>query len=309
MQYSDYKIEQLLEVPKYRTICECFLSLVESEEDKEILTSILVNGGYNNYSCTSNMCNKDNPRIESQRRISMAYLFIKNRETFDYFVENNINLFHGTNANALPSIIEHGLNCVDDLKEKGIEVTTGEEWSRIGGKRNFSSLTDVLDISQGYASFNPKGADKTITYGIVLGISKNEEINSKSRNIYSDIPELGIVGGVSKESIKSISVPSDKVEFVKKIVGEENIKVLPMDDMEQKFFYFNDSYIEFSQEEFEKFKRSLKEEQENKTFKEQELDEMVKSRKLFDMKKMYEKIRQLLTKKEDLENGRNVTLK
>ena len=107
MQYSDFTLDQMFERCKnYQDVCNIFFELAKDSERKEQLESILYTGGYKDFGCSSKISNKDNPGIELRRRLSMAYLLIRNPKSFDYFVENQINLFHGTNANALPSILK-----------------------------------------------------------------------------------------------------------------------------------------------------------------------------------------------------------
>ena len=53
--------------------------------------------------------NKDNDEMEMKRRISMAFLFVCNPDTFVFLVTNHVNLFHGTNGNALHQILKYGL--------------------------------------------------------------------------------------------------------------------------------------------------------------------------------------------------------
>lgn len=83
----------------------------------------------------------DNPIIEAQRRISMAYLLVNDRDTYEYLKENHINIFHGTNANAIPGIAKYGLQSVNKIIESKRKVRSGEAWSRIKGKRNFNAFT------------------------------------------------------------------------------------------------------------------------------------------------------------------------
>jgi len=52
---------------------------------------------------------KNNPHLERKKRVAFAYLLATNPETFEMIDKNNINLFHGTNANALPNILKYGL--------------------------------------------------------------------------------------------------------------------------------------------------------------------------------------------------------
>jgi hypothetical protein len=96
----------------YPKLCNLFISLAQTKEQKEKLESILYNGGYLDYSISSDVVNKDNPSIEACRRITMAYLILRNPDTFDMMVKNKVCLYHGTNGNALPGILTYGLNSV-----------------------------------------------------------------------------------------------------------------------------------------------------------------------------------------------------
>ena len=110
-KYSDYSFEGVMSVPSYRKLCEEFLNLAPNAEIKSKLESILFKGGYKDF-CVSSKIARDNIDFEVNKRLDLASLLITNPETFDVLVENNINLFHGTNANALPSILKYGLNTV-----------------------------------------------------------------------------------------------------------------------------------------------------------------------------------------------------
>lgn len=54
----------------------------------------------------------------------MAYVLATYPETFEVLSENNIDLFHGTNINALPDILKYGMNSLQELSNKGITVST-----------------------------------------------------------------------------------------------------------------------------------------------------------------------------------------
>ena len=239
MKYSVYSYEQIMKDPNYQKICNMFLSLSKDEETTRKLQSILYYGGYLDYSVSSNIMSKNSPSVERQNRISAAYLIIRNPETFNVLVQNKINLFHGTNANALPSIMKYGICSVDESNNRGDKLTTGEEWSRIGGKRDFVSFTDVLDIAEGYSSINPNQKNKDLSFSVVFGTTVADIENTVKAKVNSDIPEVGIYGKLPKESIKVIMVPSDKVNFVKKILNDD-IQVVAIDDIEDRFYYIDD---------------------------------------------------------------------
>ena len=232
MKYTDFSQEQIMN-ENYTKICNYLLALSNNTETTEKLQSILYQGGYLNYGLASNIVNRDNPYIERRRRISMAYLIIRNPETFNCLVNNNINLFHGTSFNALPNILKYGVCSLAESKRIGNEVTTGERWSSFGKDRDFVSFTDVLDIAEGYSTINSDS--NNYSFPIILGITKEDAKNAGTVVISSDVVEVGINNRLPKEYIKTIMVPSNKVDIVKRIV-DNGIEVLAIDDVANKFY-------------------------------------------------------------------------
>ena len=260
MKYSDYSLDQLMSHSGYKKLCDMFLALAEDAETKGKLESVLYEGGYNGYKPSGDI-GKDNPFIDIQRRLGLAYLLLRNPETFDQIVENNIIYFHGTSANALPGILKYGINSVDKSVEQGIEVTTGEEWSRTQGKRDFVSFTDVLDIAEGYSSITPK-EETELTFPVVFGTTKEDLISSDIMRIHSDVPEVGVRDSFPVESISCIMVPSSKVETIKKMV-DSDVRVLPIDDVQERFYYAYDSNIYIDENAYEQLKSSSTKKEEN----------------------------------------------
>lgn len=112
MEYSNYTFEQMREKygEKLLNVINTFLDLAKSDAIKDKISKIFYYGGYGNYKLsTDRIPHRDNIYIDFQRRISMAYLLLTNPDTFEVFAQNNINLFHGTNGNALPGIFKYGL--------------------------------------------------------------------------------------------------------------------------------------------------------------------------------------------------------
>ena len=171
---------------------------------------------------------KNSPHIEGKKRLNMAYLLLKNPQMIETIEKSKACFFHGTNANALPSILKYGINSVDTSRENGIDVVTGEEWSRINGKRNFVSMTDCLDEALAYASTSPD-LNKLFNFGVVIGASFENMEDIRVSPVQSDISEVGVKGNLPLGHIKFLAVPEDKVEFVKKMVGEKDIQVISMD--------------------------------------------------------------------------------
>ena len=256
MNYTAYSLDRLMDFKNYKEICDRFLELAIDEETKEKLESILYKGGYKNYDPYGGE-GRNNPYIDIQRRMGLAYLIIKNPDTFDKLVDNNIMYFHGTRVDALPGILKYGLNCVDKIKEHGEEVLTGEEWSRYDGNREFISFTDVLDIAESYSSLSPKNKTE-LSFPIVIGTTKEKISDAHMMHIQSSVPEIGVRGEFPKESISCILVPSSKIDIVKKMAGD--IMVLPIDDVQNRFYWANpDGYeLVVIEEKYNNLKEDIK---------------------------------------------------
>ena len=246
-------------IPNYKNICDLYFGLVQDEETKVTLEEILYNGSYGDFVFNSGLSNKNNPMVEGQRRLSMAYLFIKNPSTFNTLAENKINLFHGTNSTALPAILEYGLGSIDSSEKRGLDVQTGEQWSRINGKRSFVSLTDVLGIAEGYSTLKGGVTDHS-SFEVIIGFCTEDIFKTKRSIISSDIPEVAVEDGVPLEYIKSICVPEEKVELVQNLIGDKDILVNAIDDIDDKFYYFDElGSIYVISEKYESLKRELQE--------------------------------------------------
>lgn len=235
----------------------------------------------------------------------MAYLLATHPDTFDAVVDNDIKLFHGTNANALPNILKYGLNSLAESDKKGISVSTGEKSSRTqyGKARNFSSWTDDIDLTLGYSSILPSEECRKneMSFEIVIGMSKSDVNQMRTCIVDSDVPEIGIKGNVPIENIKFIGVPPNKVEFVSKLVDDKSIIVAPIDTGE-KFYYIDiDEMGEIYLNE------DMMQEQE-KTFNNEEVKELVSGRKKSAIKGIYSKIKNVFDKvfnKEGINNERD----
>lgn len=239
-EYSDYSPSQILD-DTYILIAKKILELAHTDESKKKLKELLYEGGFEKFSV--NLGNqdyipkhKDSPMIEAERRLNYAYFFAQNPEAMNVIVENNILLYHGTQINALPNILKYGMNSVDELTQKGIDISTGEEWSRIAGKRNFISFTNSVDVAIKYAGNTGlnKNSEKT-EFGITLGIAPEALEELMAVSVHSDIPEIGIINHVPLEYIQLLTVPKEKVDFIRKLVGDMHIKVVGA-DMDDPFY-------------------------------------------------------------------------
>ncbi len=233
-KYSEYYYDQVATGPLYEKLANIFKEVAKDDDTRKKMDGILKEGGIGEYglSCEKYI-SRDDAGIEANRRMEMVYLLAHYPETFDRIAENDIHFFHGTGGNALPSILKNGLNSVDQSKEEGIKITTGEKWSRINGKRSFISLTDALSVAMQYAQMS--GGINKGDYGVIIGLKKEAIEHLKRCHVHSQCPEVGILGKISTEDISFIGVPRDKVKFVERLAQGKDIAVCPM-DFASKFY-------------------------------------------------------------------------
>lgn len=231
--YSVYNQDQIVD-NRYKQTAEKIINLVSQDEHKQTLRGILYEGGFDEFSVNlpeGIRMNRDNPRLEAIRRLEFAYLFAHNPEAMEVIIQGKTTLFHGTKAEALPSILEYGLKSGADANKVGIDITTGEEWSRINGQqRSFISLTNEPGIALGYA-----GAGNNNDFGVILGMNPERLKELDFVTVSSDMPEVGVMDNIELGYIDTIIVPKEKVDLVKELVGERPIKVVGM-DMEDPFY-------------------------------------------------------------------------
>lgn len=287
-KYSDYSFEGVMSVPSYRKLCEEFLNLAPNAEIKSKLESILFKGGYKDF-CVSSKIARNNVNFEVNKRLDLASLLITNPETFDVLVENNINVFHGTNANALPSILKYGLNSGAESEKMGIYVSTGEKWSRgfSGGQRDFVSFTDVLSVASDYSQLTPESGSEQLSFSVIIGTTKDDALKAGTCGVISSLPEIGVKNKLPLENIKVVAVPSDKVDFVKKLVGDDSIIVVAMDEPNYEPLYYRD--------EFYHLKINSQNIKNTKLFNFEEIKNMMFGRTLSDVKMKFEQIKNLLS--------------
>lgn len=301
MKYSIFTSEQIQELPKFDKICEHFYNLATDDSTREILRCIFYDGGYKGLGFSSQIGNKDNPVLELNRRICMAYLLIRNPETFHLMVENKINIFHGTNVNALFNILKYGLNSQVESEKKGVDVVTGEEWSRMFGKRNFVSLTDILDIAEGYASISPKGVN-SISFPVVICTSTEAVKENGYCIVHSDVPEIGVRDHLPLDKIKMIMVPSERIEFVKKLLGDSPIIVASMDGLDEKFYHIGSGgydYLHLDEKSYEDYRKSIFKKVFGRTYSLEEFKYLFLKKFLASAKEKLEDIKKNMTKKEE----------
>ena len=69
-----------------------FYDFAQDDNMKNELNKILKEGKIGNNGLGARFLCKDNPRIEAQRRTSMAYLLVNDRDTYEYLKENHIKI-------------------------------------------------------------------------------------------------------------------------------------------------------------------------------------------------------------------------
>lgn len=242
MDNIEYKSEFYLSphditaIEKYKTTkLPAILSKVQDEKTRAKITEIFYNGKCGEYSLTGTS-SKDNALLEFERRKSLIELAENSPEAFKQIIENNINLFHGTNFNALPGIIKNGgMLSEDNLHKSNNQVLTGEEWTRnlyTDRKRDFISFTDQLDCALDYAAISPSEEATHDSFGILIGISLEDLKDLRTYKIHSDIPELGISNKLPISKIKVVFVPNERLEFVSKILHDTGISTVSLDTLE-----------------------------------------------------------------------------
>lgn len=232
MVYTEFSREQIVDDLEYLNLCEYFFQLSTNDLMRKKLEGILYDGGYSSLGVSTRIGNKDSYVIERIRRISIANLLIKNQEAFDELVAGNINIFHGTNGNCLMGILKYGFKSSSEAKKSGI---IKESWIKSYKECDYVSFTDVLDVAEMYASLNRKDDNEKLAFPVIFGTSE-DNINKKDIfRVNSTVPEICVKKCLPVDSIKIILVPFDKVDFVKKIVGD-GIKVFGIDYYYDKFY-------------------------------------------------------------------------
>ena len=269
-----------------------FYDFAQDDNMKTELDKILKEGKIGNNGLGAHFSRKDNPRIEAQRRTSMAYLLVNDRDTYEYLKENHINIFHGTNANALVGIAKYGLRSAKEILEANEKILSGEVLGMLengnddlkkASIRDFISVTDVLDIAWNYMQINPKSFSAIIC----TSDEKMVEDNIKICPVVSDFPEIGIRDELPLETIKCVLVPKDKVDYVKVLFSDTDIQVLGLSNIDTRYFRFFMG-CQFNAEEYEKYKANrLEKKEEISKITEEDLKENASSRTRSKIQEMY----------------------
>ena len=271
-----------------------FYDFAQDDNMKTELDKILKEGKIGNNGLGAHFSRTDNPRIEAQRRISMAYLLVNDRDTYEYLKENHINIFHGTNANALVGIAKYGLRSAKEILEANEKILSGEVLGMLENAnddlkkasiRDFISVTDVLDIAWNYMQIDPKSFSAIIC----TSDEKMVEDNIKTCLVSSDVSEIGIRDELPLGTVKCVLVPKDKADYVKVLFSDTNIQVLGLSNIDTRYFWFDDFMgCQFNAKEYEKYKANrLEEKEEISKITEEDLKENASSRTRSKIQEMY----------------------
>jgi hypothetical protein len=190
MEYSAYNPREF-QTDNIQRIKEAFLQFAKDDETKSKIAGVLENGGFNDYSVNeySKLMNRDNPKIETIRRIGMAFLISQYPETFNYLSKNKIGLFHGTSSLALPKILSGGLKSFGKIKADGEQVISGEKstmkYREAHHSDNFVSVSDNMETIFDYSLF-----DNNKKFGVIIGINQEALKQLKTVAVDSYVPEI-----------------------------------------------------------------------------------------------------------------------
>ncbi len=226
----DYQAKQ------YKTISDNLImdSQQMPKEIQEKMRAVLCEGKYENFTIDSHLMNKNNGSIEASRRLHLASLLQADPVAFDVISKNNINLYHGTNSNALDSILKNGMHSEASSLKNGLSVSTGEFSYN---PRDFVSFTDDMGLALGYSTLSPSANALTDTsFSVLVGTSTDSLTDVKTVRVGSDTPEVGIGDNLSIEKIKVLAVPESKVVEVQQLInkyGQNHIKVIKSEGIAQ----------------------------------------------------------------------------
>lgn len=276
--------------PGYKRLYECFIELANTDSQKIAIEQIMKTGEFNGFKINSMLSNeKDSIRAERNRRIEFAEMILTNESLFLNLSNNGLNCFHGTEIDALDTILNKGLLSSTELSEQEIQLRTGEEYkmnqSNIYGgveKRHFVSLTDDFKTSVGYAGFHSKeqieffktNYGKELKDEPIIICFNSDDIAQKYGNslvhVQSTCNEIGLTTSISPSDIKCIITSYEKIEYVQSLASKFGIDVLGYDPS-YKFdkglnvnssgkFYTRQNYdIVIDEQEFARSKEALKE--------------------------------------------------
>lgn len=125
----------------------------------------------------------------------------------------------------------------------------------------------------------------------------------KTCNVNSDLPEVGIKDNIPLECIKAIAVPEDKVEFVRKLVDNDEIIVTPI-SIDERFYNIDSHEGIIVDAEKAKQLAEGKKQITRTNFNATEMAEISKTRIISGIRGIYEKIKEKV-KNRGKENGKD----
>lgn len=296
----------------YKKAIEALLRKAPNNENiRSKLKGILYEGGYDDFTVNSGMTNKDKPEYEINRRLNFAGLLISDPKAFETIAKDNVILFHGTNSNALPSILREGMQSEREIIKSGKKVLTGE-FSPLQ-PRGFISFTSQFSIALNYAKLKPNAeTNSKQSFGAFIGIStndlqeENDELSTVSGD--SDMPEVAIKRHLPAKYIRVIAVPSSKIEEVNEMIkqyGLEQIDVIPAEGiinsvaLTESHYYGKTNIIDSNC-------LTINGSDNNKEFKRSNVKNLTQGRKIGGIRKIYLQLRDKILKK-DKENDNHVS--
>lgn len=126
------------------------------------------------------------------------------------------------------------------------------------------------------------------------------------RRVYvnSTLPEVGIKNNIPLEHIKLIAVPEDKVEFVRKLIGDKKIIVTPI-SRDDRFYYVDPEFgeISFDSEKAQK----LVDKKSQTEYNTKDLEKLAKTRIMSRIREIYSLVKENLRhrRKDNEENSRD----
>lgn len=142
---------------------------------------------------------------------------------------------------------------------------------------------------------------------MLIGMSSNDVKKMQTYKVDSDTTEVGILDNIPLEYIKVIAVPEDKIKFVCKLVNNDKIIVTPI-DMNGKFYYIDESTIEFDSEKAKELIEGKKQSQSQTTFNNEDVKKLSQSRRKSRILDIYRKIKEKISNrgiKRDETNSRD----
>lgn len=147
-------------------------------------------------------------------------------------------------------------------------------------------------------------ANTLLNFGAIIGVSLEDMKDIRVSNVMSDLSEVGVKGSLPTEHIKVIAVPDDKVDFVKKMVGQKDIEVVSMNIRDE--FYYREkwellNYLEQIEDANEQTQ------QPEITYSKEEVKTVVKERRTSKIKEIFSALKNRITQKDEKTEDKNIS--